>query len=314
MRGMAWLMVLMCGWWLTGCGGGSAPAPAAKPLTAEPYSLRVTTLNWQYGLPQNIIKKTYTTTAKLWLPQNAAILSAPQVVYPWSATGVLFGPSLIPATDGTNQKSVPYAVLWGCGETIPPLQPRVVQPQQSLPGYVRPANDMYLYASKQDLDGTRNLAGTYRLTADGGYARTWTVGGTQPMLPIANITAPQPYVYTMQSKKPFVFAWDPVPGATGYLVNIEADVTNDKDEVIGRLVWTSASQPIIFSAVYDFTPYLLPAGVRNVTVPAHIFNGCKSIQVDLLAIGPTTTRRDSDLTLQLVNASVTSLMYVVVKE
>ncbi|MHB9132891.1 MAG: hypothetical protein ACYDBB_17625 [Armatimonadota bacterium] len=275
--GIAVLLVLMIG-----CGGGGND----QPIVTDTNRLVVHYLDWLITMPQRAEQdqEFFEVSAKLWMPQDAPLLNTLMLTCPQeNLTFPLGGPGIISATDGTNKEGIPIHVYWGVGESLPANQPVQVQPQTILPGYIRPTGDIYIYAGGRELDSAVNVAGVYHAVDNTDFNYQWTIPAGTEMLKPANITLP--VSVAVNSKKPITIAWDPVPGAMGYLVNIEGDIKNQEGVKVAHVVWTSATRPIVFEALMDYTKDLLPATVNQVTVPATVFQRCESLQVNVLAHG-----------------------------
>lgn len=285
---------------VAGCGGGNH---TTLPQTGDQSELRVTYFYGRTTIAQQTTQEEFNISAKLWIQQNDALLTNPTWTVPLQTTSLtLAGPSLIPPTDGVNAYGVPVVVFWGQGASIPGNQPTVVQPSELMPGYVRPSDNLYLYEDVEQLTGNVPVVGQYALQADGGYTRTWNVNGVSNMLPAATITSPSAIAVNQQ--QPIKVQWDAVPGAAGYFVDVESQVKDAQGNLLGKVVWTSATKATIFDAVYDFSPLLLPADTRSVTIPAGVFAGCSSISISVLTQAAGYRNTSAIPALRIVNASL----------
>jgi hypothetical protein len=294
---------------LAGCGGsGGVPAPLASH-TATADTLVVSYSHWVITVPQDTggdaSQDFFTYAARLWMAPTAPLLTTVRLAPPVEALAdTLNGPRTLDPADGTHA-GPPDVLYWGTGDTVAAGQPRVVRAGEWQPGYVRPAESLYLYSASKDSEVTVPVSGEYRLTADG-LERAWHLDGTTMMLPVAKLTTPDAIV--VDTAKPLALTWADVPGALGYFVYAEGEVVDANKAVLRRVQWNVGDAPIIFSAVYDLTPYLVPATVHAATIPAKVFSGCKSIQVHVAAMAPPVTRATSPA-LTVLNTSLTSRVY-----
>jgi len=296
---------------LAGCSGGGNTA-ASRPLTATPNELDLVYTHRMVQLPQQESQHTYRVQARLWMPLTAPLMTTLSLALPYG--GIILpmtGPLILSQNDGANQGDVPIALCWGSGDTMPADQPQLIQVGGWMPGYQRPAEEMYIYQATANLSQPVTVTGAYAMTADENYARRWQAAGAQTMFPTAKITEPIDLNFVLNVSKPAKIAWDPVPGAIGYLVNVEADYERD-GKAVGHIVWISTTSPVMMTAVFDLTPYLMPPGVHEVTIPANIFRGCNSAQVSVLSYGQEITDTTTSPWLHIVNLSITTKVFATI--
>lgn len=300
MRGWMMLLGVLALLGLAGCGGGG---PVAKGFTIPTDQVRVSYFHWKVstvsgGGGQD--QEFFEVFAKLAEPQSAPLLGNVTLTLEGLARPLaLNGPASVAPEDGLSADTVPMRVYWGSGDAAGAGQPLIVRPGDWLPGYTRPG-DLYFYAGHRDLDGPVPLATAPALAATGGYARAWTLPA-EAMLPIAQITYPVAPV--INTARPARIAWTTVPGATGYLVSAKGDALDADKSVTHRVVWTSASRPITFDALFDPTDDLLPATTREVFIPVDIFSKCEAVQVSIFAQGAPAVDTGVAPAIRRVNAS-----------
>jgi len=310
--GMALLLSL-----LPGCGGGNGgsggqPERKSANLLTVNYLDARTVIPQAHGSTQVQSTESYevSTTLRVFdaLPvQTHLLLDLPAT----GKTLAYSGPYPLSSTDGTYSGNVPIKVYWGSGQMVPDHQPYMLTPGMVLPGYQHVKGLKSMYICSVGFDSPLPISGTYTLSAEGGFFQSWETPATQQVVAPVTITDPQlPAVNALQ---PLHISWEPVPGAIGYLVIV--DSLHDQQNVSGELAeWSSAPKPIIFEAIDYHVPYLLPASVHEVTVPATIFRGCKTILVRILAHGDPYFDTKSTPNLRLIGGAMTSAVYGVYEE
>ncbi|MHB9024352.1 MAG: hypothetical protein ACYC7E_09280 [Armatimonadota bacterium] len=307
---MAVAGLLLC---LAGCGGGGGDEE--QPQAVQGNTLVVSYFDWLITTPppQPQGSEFFQVSAGLWMPQTAPLLSELTLQLPFSGTTPnLTGPALLSPNSGTNTLGVPLAVYWGSATAIPTGQPVTVAPGAYCPGYIPPAEPLYSYSGTNDLDSPMPVSGVYTLNGANGYTRTWTTPEGLQMPAAVGISEPQSPV--MNSRLPIHIEWVAVPGVAGYLVNVEADLKNDDNQVVRHIVWTSAPQATFFDAVYDFTDLLLPPTTLEVDIPANIFRGCDAIQVDILAQAAPYIDTAQLPALRIVSASMSTQVFALFEQ
>ncbi len=310
MRGWVALGVVLL---LAGCGGGGGQA--AKPVvdthTATANTLVVSYSHWVISVPQdsgqNASQDFFTYAAHLWTSPSAALLTGVKLTPPAATLAdTLVGPQTIDPADGTLT-GPPNVIYWGSGTAIASGQPTVVQTGAWMPGYIHPTESLYLYDAAKDSGATEPVSGDYHLTADGGVDHTWHVDGANVMLDAALVTAPD--VIVVDTLHAIDFTWSDLPGVKGYYAYAEGDVTDANGKVLRHVLWNIGATPLIFDAVYDLTPYLVPATQHGATIPAGVFYGCRSIQIHVAAMTPPAQFLTTSPALTVLNTSLSSRVY-----
>ncbi len=308
MRRLLLMSVLLMLPLLWGCGGGKTTVTAAQPNTATANRLDINYLYLLMNLPESNATEDYSATVRLWRRANEPRLFNLSLSMPYSPQPLPLGsPGFLSPTDGTNTSGVPYLVYWGNHETIPAGQPLRMATGAYLPGYIKPADDLFIYGANFDLTADSAVAGQYSITDGADYGYGWAVPDDYAMMGGTVITKPD--LIIINSAQPITVVWNAVPHAVGYFVYIEGDVEDQQKELIGRILWTSAAQAADYDAIYDLTPDLLPSTTLTVTAPAQIFHDCTLIRVYVVAQGPTFVNDATQPALHILSSSVTMSIF-----
>ena len=296
---------------LAGCGGGHGAAVVSQSQVSLSHRLELNFLNQSITVPQGPSSQTqtYSISTKLWMAQTDPLFAGLQLGLPFMASPLTVGgPNVVPPDDSTDQDTVPTLLYWGQGSAIPSGQPEQVNPGQWMPGYQQPESGLYQYAGGRTLNSLEMIAGAYQLASGVNTMTTWTLPIDRTMLNTTTFSSPTNII--VNNTKPLVVTWSPVQGAIGYLVDVEGDLKDHNNNVIGHVAWDSTTQPIMFIAVHSYLPYLLPSSTTSVTIPAYTFTNCQAITINLLACGNPYDDNTTNPTFHVVSGSLTTSMYV----
>ena len=209
---------------------------------------------------------------------------------------------------------------WGCGETVPEGQPKVVTSTDPGPATIAPAAGPATnlpYASyahwptrdSKPLESDASTQGTYALTTSYAGNASVTLGKEQDFLPTVDLVG-TPKKANLE--KPVKIMWKTVPGAVAFLVT--ANGGNGRETIS----WTSSSDPHaagLEERTVERTELdklvekkvLLPSYATTCTIPAGIFKGSKTAFVTITAFGADKIERNGAVETQVMVRSIVSI-------